>query len=130
MRVGTLKIKTGPQLDEPPWSTGSDFLLRKKAGGHQMEVSVKFPDKEFTKANRMTPGQLISQGEVVPGWGKRRATEEEMFKPQVQKSCVLLLRYRALVLLVLAQVCAPVSALGFGRQFIRDNGKAVSRRAG
>jgi hypothetical protein len=43
--VGTLEIKMGPQLDEPPWATSSDFLLRKKARGHQMEISVKFPKK-------------------------------------------------------------------------------------
>jgi hypothetical protein len=40
-----LKIKTSPQLDEPPWATGSDFLLREKAGSHQMEISEKFPEK-------------------------------------------------------------------------------------
>jgi hypothetical protein len=43
--VGTLEIKMGPQLDEPPWATSSDFLLRKKARSHQVEISVKFPKK-------------------------------------------------------------------------------------
>jgi hypothetical protein len=78
-----LEIKTSPQLDEPPWATSSDFLLRKKARSHQMEISVKFPQKQSTKANRLTLGQLVSQGEVVLGRGEGRATEEEVFKPQV-----------------------------------------------
>jgi hypothetical protein len=42
--VGTLEIKMGPQLDEPPWATSSDLLLRKKARSHQVEI-VKFPKK-------------------------------------------------------------------------------------
>jgi hypothetical protein len=48
-----------------------------------MEISVKFPQKQSTKANRLTLGQLISQREVVLGRGEGRATEEEVFKPQV-----------------------------------------------
>jgi hypothetical protein len=61
----------------------------------------------------LTLGQFISQREVVLGRGKGRATEEEVFKPKVQKGCVLLFRYRALAFLVLAQVCAPVGAFIF-----------------
>jgi hypothetical protein len=76
-----LEIKTSPQLNEPPWATNSDLLLRKEARSHQMEISVKFPQKKSTEANRLTLGQLISQGKVVLGWGKGRATEEEVFKP-------------------------------------------------
>jgi hypothetical protein len=40
-----LEVKTSPQLDKPPWATGPDFLLRKKARSHQMEISVKLPEK-------------------------------------------------------------------------------------
>jgi hypothetical protein len=35
-----LEIKTSPQLDEPPWATSSDFLLRKKARSHQINLTV------------------------------------------------------------------------------------------
>jgi hypothetical protein len=67
-----------------------------------MKVPIEFPKKQFTKANRDTFGQLVSQREIIFGWGKRRATEEEMLKPQVEKSRVLLLRHRTLAFLVLA----------------------------
>jgi hypothetical protein len=45
IRVRVVEIKTSPQLNEPPWATSSNFLLGKKAGSHQMKVTVEFPQK-------------------------------------------------------------------------------------
>jgi hypothetical protein len=64
-----------PQLDEPPGTTGSKFLLGKQAQRHQVKISIDFPKEQFTKSNSFTFGQFICQGEVVFGWGKGRSVE-------------------------------------------------------
>jgi hypothetical protein len=43
IRIRIVEVKTSPQLNEPPRATGSNLLLGKEAGSHQMKIAVEFP---------------------------------------------------------------------------------------
>jgi hypothetical protein len=45
IRIRIVEVKTSPQLNEPPWTTGSNLFLGKEAGSHQVKITVEFPQK-------------------------------------------------------------------------------------
>jgi hypothetical protein len=75
-------------------------------------------------------GKFIGQGEIILGWSKGRATEYEMFQPEIEEGRVFFLCDRALSFHVALKIGTPVRAICFGRKLVGDLWQLKSRRAG
>ena len=78
-----MKVKVGPQLNEPPRAARARPLSPQKTRDREMKEAVHFPKKQYAEANLVPYGQIVRQRNVVPGGCERRATEKEMLQPDV-----------------------------------------------
>jgi hypothetical protein len=81
---------------------------------HQLEISIDFSKEQFADAKLSASGKFIGQGKIILGWSKGRATEYEVFQPEIQKGRVFFLCDRALSFHVTLKVGTPVCAICFG----------------
>jgi hypothetical protein len=125
-----LKIQLSPQLNKPPRTSCFYCYMGEQFDRHQLEISIDFSKEQFADAKLSASGKFIGQGKIVLGWSKGRATEYEVFQPEIKEGRVFFLCDRALSFHVALEVSTPARAICFGRELEGDFWQLKSRRAG
>jgi hypothetical protein len=110
------------------WCIGSVSLWHLERCNSPKGGSLGYGSENTAKLS--ASGKFIGQGKIVLGWSKGRATEYEVFQPEIKEGRVFFLCDRALSFHVALEVSTPARAICFGRELEGDFWQLKSRRAG
>ena len=90
------------------------FFSPQETRNRDVKKPIHLSKKHFSKADAMPYGQIIRQGNIVPGGCKGRATEKKVLQSHVQKGGMFPLVNRPLGFEMLAHVGTPVGDIALG----------------